>query len=470
MGWSNPTVNGEDSYFQLYLQKGSAGFTAMSVNSTGTMVLHRYGAGAVTGTQTFILGVDANGRVIEVTGITGSGGSGTTGVTGPTGPTGPAGTATNTGATGPTGPQGPAGSPGGPTGVTGPTGAGFSTAENGLTAQNPTTIRLGGTLLTDTTIDGGSTHKLTLTSAQSGASDYTLEVLNTSVSNGNALYANSIKQSALRGDTQEGKALHGAALNLGLPLYLNHTPAAGNTASIFADFYNSPSAGTGGTGSGVALLFSGLNAAGTKESQALLSTFWDWPSNGSEKSNFKIQLMNGGNLADRFLLSGTGSARLHAYGAGNFTGTLSKTLGVDSSGNIIEFVAATGGGTGVASASGSFGVTVDGWQVTVQTGSAGYVVIPYAGTITRWTIVADVIGSIDFGITKSTAPYSLASASIINAGQFVRLFNQQIATESNVTPVFTSLNVGVGDVIGFSVISNGSGIKRATLTISVTKS
>ena len=58
-------------------------------------------------------------------------------------------------------------------------------------------------------------------------------------------------------------------------------------------------------------------------------------------SNNNIVISDGsGNVFQSF--DSTGKTRLHNYGGGTFTGTLTKTLGVDVNGNVIEVDAATG--------------------------------------------------------------------------------------------------------------------------------
>jgi hypothetical protein len=50
-------------------------------------------------------------------------------------------------------------------------------------------------------------------------------------------------------------------------------------------------------------------------------------------------------MSDKFGISSTGGIKFNKYGLGTFAGTPIKSLGVDASGNIIEFDASSGGGT-----------------------------------------------------------------------------------------------------------------------------
>ena len=56
------------------------------------------------------------------------------------------------------------------------------------------------------------------------------------------------------------------------------------------------------------------------------------------------------NHANHMVIGSAGVIKFNTYGSGTHTGTLAKTLGVDSSGNIIEVDAASGGvdGSGTA--------------------------------------------------------------------------------------------------------------------------
>lgn len=118
---------------------------------------------------------------------------------------------------------------------------------------------------------------------------------------------------------------------------------------------------------------------------------------------------------------------------------------------------------------GSFGVTVDGVTGVVQVGVTGYVVMPYAGTITGWSITSNVVGTISFDITSASG--AIPTVSIIGVGG-----NYPTLTSPNqfiTSTIMTSWTLGfaAGDVFGFSVRSSPapSLIKNATLTIRTTK-
>lgn len=119
-------------------------------------------------------------------------------------------------------------------------------------------------------------------------------------------------------------------------------------------------------------------------------------------------------------------------------------------------------------AAGSFGITVDGGGSVIPTGLRGFVVIPYSGTITEWTIIADQSGSSVVDIWKSTyagAPPTIANT--ITGSALPTLTASQKAQSSTLTGWTTS--VTTGDVIGFNV-NSASTITRLNLSIKITKS
>jgi hypothetical protein len=116
---------------------------------------------------------------------------------------------------------------------------------------------------------------------------------------------------------------------------------------------------------------------------------------------------------------------------------------------------------------GSFGVTVDGVTAVIQVGTVGYVVMPYAGTITGWSITANVSGNIQFDVWKASGAIpTVANTIISNAAFKPKLTSSNFATSTTLTSWTTGFLAG--DVFGFYVDS-ASTIKNATLTIRTTK-
>ena len=118
---------------------------------------------------------------------------------------------------------------------------------------------------------------------------------------------------------------------------------------------------------------------------------------------------------------------------------------------------------------GSFGVTVDGVTTVVQVGQVGYVVMPYDGTITRWTITSNVSGSISFDIWKDASIDTIPTiGDSIVGGVYPLITGTNFGTSTNLTS-WTSTTFSAGHIFGFYV-NSASTIKNATLTLRVTKS
>ncbi len=115
---------------------------------------------------------------------------------------------------------------------------------------------------------------------------------------------------------------------------------------------------------------------------------------------------------------------------------------------------------------GSFGVTVDGVTAIVQVGQIGYVTMPYGGTITGWSITANVVGSIQFDIWKASGAIPVLANSIV-AAAFPTLTASNFITSTSMAG--WTLTFNAGDVFGFYV-NSATTIKNATLTLRCTKS
>ena len=115
---------------------------------------------------------------------------------------------------------------------------------------------------------------------------------------------------------------------------------------------------------------------------------------------------------------------------------------------------------------GSFGVTVDGVTSVIQVGQTGFVTMPYAGTITGWSITTNAVGSIQFDVWKASGAIPTIANSIV-ASAPPTLTSAQFVTSTTLTGWTTTFSAG--DVFGFYVNSVSSTVKNATLTIRCTK-
>lgn len=114
----------------------------------------------------------------------------------------------------------------------------------------------------------------------------------------------------------------------------------------------------------------------------------------------------------------------------------------------------------------AFGITIDGGGSAITTGVKGYVTVPYTGTITQWTLLADQSGSIVIDVWKDTyANYPPTVADTIAGTEKPTL---SAATKNQDTSLSTwTTAVTAGDVIGFNVDSAAT-VTRVTLVIEMT--
>jgi len=112
----------------------------------------------------------------------------------------------------------------------------------------------------------------------------------------------------------------------------------------------------------------------------------------------------------------------------------------------------------------TIGVGLEG--AAVVSGIAGYVRVPFAGTIVRWTVLSDDVRSVVFDVWR--APYAdfppTVGDSLIGAGNRPTLAAASAATAA--VSGWTSVALAAGDVVMFNVDSI-SGVSRVTLWLDV---
>jgi len=112
------------------------------------------------------------------------------------------------------------------------------------------------------------------------------------------------------------------------------------------------------------------------------------------------------------------------------------------------------------------GITIDGGGSEITAGLKGFVQIPFSGTITRWTLLADTAGDIVIDVWKDTlANYPPTVADTIAGAEKPTLSAAQAGEDTNLTTWTTA--VTAGDVLGFNVDSVAT-LTRATLILWVT--
>ncbi len=155
------------------------------------------------------------------------------------------------------------------------------------------------------------------------------------------------------------------------------------------------------------------------------------------------------------------------YSTPNPTWTVIAQDGLDGTSGT-SGVNGTSGTTPAGSTTGSIGIVLDGAGTTITTGVKSSIQIPYSGTITGWTILADQVGSIVVDVWKDDyATYPPSSLDSI-AGTEKPTLSSSIKNEDNSLSTWTT-SVNAGDIITFNVDS-ASTLTRVNLAIKITKS
>ena len=101
-------------------------------------------------------------------------------------------------------------------------------------------------------------------------------------------------------------------------------------------------------------------------------------------------------------------------------------------------------------ATGVLGIVIDGGGGAPTTGPKGFIQIPWACTITGWTMLADTSGSAQVTVKKSTYSAFPTQSSIV-ASAPPNLSSAQKNTSTTLTGWATSISAG--DVLGFNLDS-----------------
>jgi hypothetical protein len=116
---------------------------------------------------------------------------------------------------------------------------------------------------------------------------------------------------------------------------------------------------------------------------------------------------------------------------------------------------------------------IDGGGATITTGMKGYVVVPFACTITQSTLLADQSGSIVVNVYRCTyAQFDAGTthpvaADKITASAPPTISSATKAQDSTLTGWTTAINAG--DILAFNVDSVST-VQRVTIALSVTRS
>lgn len=203
------------------------------------------------------------------------------------------------------------------------------TAEQGLTANTSTNVRLGGTLnVGNATIATGG-NNLTISTVTAAVNPFAVTstsgaAISATATTGNAIVSNTTSGQGLRATSTNSSAVYGATTN---GLGGEFTRENSNTASVNAvvSIQNSSSS-TAANGLGGKIVFNNETSDGSIQASGEFHSKWTDVTVGTRTGSIELWTTNSAVLARKFAISGAGLLTLDAYGAG--------TLTSDGSGNI----------------------------------------------------------------------------------------------------------------------------------------
>ena len=245
---------------------------------------------------------------------------------------------------------------------------GTYTADNGITPNTPVAnnFQLGGPLVVNTTITA-ALFDFILTGTKPIRSRFVLDVQNTSTgsairaqanggtgiglnaisTDGDSVVATSDTGQAFNGFSTDGDAAYFESVNASAIIALGAlknvftlTGGSGSTVDTILKLLKLNSI-NGSIGSGVAIEFwAGRNGSSASLLTGKIASVYEDVTNNLEDVSLDFSTTGKGIFTTNMILKGSGQLRLLKYGTGTpFTGTVVKSLGVDASGNVIEFTA-----------------------------------------------------------------------------------------------------------------------------------
>ena len=223
-------------------------------------------------------------------------------------------------------------------------GGGTYTVDNGLTESPANNFQLGGTLIQNTTIDA-DTYLLDIT----GTDSVVFQVANTNAVSGTGAFFSSLIGNAIGALSNGSQAIYAQSVaDIEAIKAITKFNGTGDTKVLKLDRIAS-SAGGVGVGASASIDMGISQSSTLPPSRTSIKTRWEA---GSSNYSLEAWVTDTNVLYMAFKISPVGQLRLPKYGTGTpFTGTVAKALGVDSSGNVIEFTASSGTVTSVTATS-----------------------------------------------------------------------------------------------------------------------
>ena len=183
----------------------------------------------------------------------------------------------------------------------------------------------------------------------------------------------------------------------------------------------------------------------------------------------QVQAASQAKVASIIPASGTGAGTVGPPGPAGLNGTNGVGVPVGgATGQILAKNSATNYDTHWVNEAlaGAIGITIDGGVSVPSTGSKGFVQVPYAGTITGWTLLSNLAGSAQITVKKCSYGAFPTTASIV-ASAPPSMTGSQKQTSSSLGTWTTGFSAG--DIFEFNLDSVTT-CTRLTLELQVTKS
>lgn len=120
-----------------------------------------------------------------------------------------------------------------------------------------------------------------------------------------------------------------------------------------------------------------------------------------------------------------------------------------------------------ANATGSIGFLIDGGGVPITTGLKGTIAVPFACTITSWTLMADATGSVTLDLWKSDfAAYPPNASQSITASAKPSI-SSDVKAFSSILTGWTTV-IAAGDILAFHVDAV-TGLSRLSVGLAITR-
>lgn len=148
--------------------------------------------------------------------------------------------------------------------------------------------------------------------------------------------------------------------------------------------------------------------------------------------------------------------------------TLTNATGLPLTTGVTGTLPFANGGTGITNNPNVLGLefVIDGGGAAITTGIKGYLEVPFACTVSQWTLLADTSGSITVDVYSDAYASYGTNTSMVGGGTKPAIAS---ATKAQSAPSsWTTTSIAAGNIIGFNVTANAT-CTRVTISLKVTR-